>query len=336
MSKQQPHEFMSPVWRDGIFKGRVAFVTGGAGDICSAQTRALVYLGADACIIGRNVEKTEAAAIDIAKVRKGARVIGIGNVDVRNFETLKKAADRCVAELGSIDFVIAGAAGNFVSPIAGLSPNAFKAVIDIDTLGTFNTMKATIDHLVESAAAHISPNDDNSPPGGRFLAISATFHYTGLPLQAHVSAAKAGVDAIVGSVALEYGPRGVMANVIAPGPIEGTEGMERLASTDAIKEERESANALQLRPGIRGGSPGIPSGRWGTVRDIADATVFLFSAAADNVNGHVLVVDGGSWRRQGGSMGVGLDPGMQYPSFLLSGEVSNKVKDGRKTTSSKL
>ena len=63
-------------------------MTGGAGDICSAQTRALVYLGADACIIGRNAEKTEAAAIDIAKVRQGARVIGIGNVDVRNVSLL--------------------------------------------------------------------------------------------------------------------------------------------------------------------------------------------------------------------------------------------------------
>jgi len=59
-------------------------VTGGAGDICSAQTRALVYLGANACIIGRNVDKTEKAAADIAKVRDGARVIGIGAVDVRN------------------------------------------------------------------------------------------------------------------------------------------------------------------------------------------------------------------------------------------------------------
>lgn len=63
---------------------RVLFITGGAGTICSAQTRAMVHLGADACIIGRNPEKTEQAAKDIAKVRSGARVIGIGNVDVRN------------------------------------------------------------------------------------------------------------------------------------------------------------------------------------------------------------------------------------------------------------
>ncbi len=230
----------------------------------------------------------------------------------------------------------AGAAGNFVAPLAGLSPNAFKTVIDIDTLGTFNTMKATIDHLVASAAQHPSPNPDNTPPGGRFLAISATFHYTGLPLQAHVSAAKAGVDNIVTSVALEYGPRGVMANVIAPGPIEGTEGMQRLSSAEAVAAEAAEADEMQLRPGVRGGAPGIPSGRWGTVRDIADATVYLFSAAADNVNGHVLVVDGGAWRRQGGSMGVGLDPGMQYPRFLLTGEHSSRVKDGRAKKASKL
>jgi FlaA1/EpsC-like NDP-sugar epimerase len=104
---------------------RVVFVTGGAGSICSAQTRALVHLGANACIIGRNVEKTEKAAKEIALVRKGAKVLGIGAVDVRNvsaicssaprlaatdaasqLESLQKAADRCVQELGAIDFVM--------------------------------------------------------------------------------------------------------------------------------------------------------------------------------------------------------------------------------------
>ncbi|EFX00623.1 short chain dehydrogenase reductase [Grosmannia clavigera kw1407] len=307
---------------DLLAEGRVAFVTGGAGDICSAQTRALVYLGADACIIGRNVTKTEAKAKDIATVRKGAKVIGLGNVDVRNFESLKQAADRCVAELGSIDFVIdsAGAAGNFVSSLAGLTSNGFKAVMDIDTLGTFNTIKATVDHLAVSASRHPSPNATAEPPGGRLLAVSATFHYTGLPLQAHVSAAKAGVDSLMASVALEYGPRGMLANVIAPGPIVGTEGMSRLSTVDTAESAQMSA---------RGGAPHIPSGRWGTVRDIADATVFLFSAAADNITGHVLVVDGAAWRRQTGSVGVGLGPGMEYPNYLL-GDGSND--NGQKPT----
>lgn len=85
---------------------KVVFCTGGAGSICSAQVRALVYLGANAAIIGRNVEKTEQMAKDIATARKGAKVIGIGAVDVRKPELLQAAANRTVEELGSIDFVM--------------------------------------------------------------------------------------------------------------------------------------------------------------------------------------------------------------------------------------
>ena len=85
---------------------KVVFCTGGAGTICSAQVRALVYLGANACIVGRNVAKTEAMATDIATARKGAKVLGIGSVDVRQAESLQDAVERCVRELGSLDFVM--------------------------------------------------------------------------------------------------------------------------------------------------------------------------------------------------------------------------------------
>lgn len=84
----------------------MVFCTGGAGTICSAQVRALVHLGANACIIGRNVEKTERMAQDIATARPGAKVIGIGSVDVRQLESLQQAVERCVKELGGIDFVM--------------------------------------------------------------------------------------------------------------------------------------------------------------------------------------------------------------------------------------
>ena len=87
-------------------ENKVVFCTGGAGSICSAQVRAMVHLGANACIIGRNVEKTEKAAVDIATARKGAKVIGVGAVDVRSIQSLQAAADRCVGELGGIDFVM--------------------------------------------------------------------------------------------------------------------------------------------------------------------------------------------------------------------------------------
>src|ERR1700712_5157080 len=85
---------------------KVVFCTGGAGTICSAQVRALVHLGANACIIGRNVEKTESMAKSIATARKGAKVIGLGAIDVRRIGDLEKAADICVKELGGIDYVM--------------------------------------------------------------------------------------------------------------------------------------------------------------------------------------------------------------------------------------
>ena len=117
-------EYLSSVWKDGIFgkiirpsvlysvanpeclDNKVVFCTGGAGSICSVQVRALVHLGANACIIGRNVEKTERMAQGIATARKGAKVLGLGAVDVRKYDSLERAVDRCVKELGAIDFVM--------------------------------------------------------------------------------------------------------------------------------------------------------------------------------------------------------------------------------------
>lgn len=85
---------------------KVVFCTGGAGSICSAQVRALVNLGANAAIIGRSIEKTQNAAADIATSRPGAKVLGLGGVDVRKPEDLQAAAEKTAKELGSIDFVM--------------------------------------------------------------------------------------------------------------------------------------------------------------------------------------------------------------------------------------
>ena len=147
--------------------------------------------------------------------------------------------------------------------------------MDIDVLGSYNTVKATLPHLVTSASKHQSDGKIASPTGtgGRIIFISASFHYTGMPLQTQVSVAKAGVDALSNNVALELGPRGVTSNVISPGPIAGTEGMERLSKADDL--------AASLKR--------VPLGRWGTVKEISDATVYLFSDAGNFVNGQTLV-----------------------------------------------
>ncbi|CZT14783.1 probable reductases with broad range of substrate specificities [Ramularia collo-cygni] len=304
-------DFISNVWRDGIFTNKVLFCTGGAGTICSIQVRAFVALGGNAYIIGRNEEKTQKMAKDLMTARPGSKVIGQGGVDVRDPEKLKASADKCAKELGGIDFAIAGAAGNFLAPISQLSANAFRTVLEIDTLGSYNTVKAVMPHLVESAKKN--PNTGRQQAagtGGRIIFVSASFHYTGSPLQAHAAAAKAGVDQIAHAVAIEYGPLGVTSNVITPGPIAHTEGMERLS-----KQDPESAKAS---------ARAIPIGRWGEVKEIADATVYLFSDAGNYVNGNTLVVDGGQWRVSGASHGGS----WQYPDFLISGAAVEGVKRG--------
>ena len=163
--------------------------------------------------------------------------------------------------------------------MTALSANAFKTVVDIDLLGSYNTVKAVLPHLRATAS---------TAPGGvtkKILFVSATMHYTGIPFQAHAAAAKAGVDALSATLAVELGPLGISSNVIAPGPIRGTEGMARLKGPGKSEKDIDEA---------------IPLQRQGAVKDIADATVWLLSEAGDWVTGAVVVVDGGNWRMQSG------------------------------------
>ncbi|KAL6897429.1 hypothetical protein GGI43DRAFT_385298 [Trichoderma evansii] len=268
-----PENFISGLWKEGIFSNRVVFCTGESSDICSSQVRALVYLGANACIIGRNKEKAERVAADIATSRRGAKVLGYGNVDVRDLSNLEAAVKKCVAELGGIDFVIAGAAGIFLAPFLKLSANAFKTVIDIDLMGSWNTIKATVPYLLEYARKH--PGS-----GGRIIFLSATLHYTSAPLNTNGTVAKAGVDILSAQVAVELGPYGITSNVISPGIIEGTEGQKRLFAKGSQRTIEQ-----------------IPLGRFGTV--------FIFSEAGCYMNGTVQAVDGGAWRIGGNNLSPG-------------------------------
>lgn len=251
------------IWKPDIFKGKVVFVTGGAGTICRVQTEAMVLLGADAAIVGRNKQKTDAAAAEIATLRPGAKVISCPDTDVRDVKSIAKAVEATVQQLGRIDYVIAGAAGNFLADFNHLSSNAFASVVNIDLLGSYNTVKATFNELRKNK--------------GAILFVSATLHYYGVPFQVHVGAAKAGVDALSNALAVELGPLGIRSNCIAPGPIAGTEGLERL-----VKDKDACTKKVPLQ-------------RMGSTRDIAEATVYLFSPAASYVTGTVHVVDGGSW-----------------------------------------
>ena len=255
---------MKSVFRSDILEGKVAFITGGGSGICKGIAEAFLAHGARATIVGRKADRLSAAAEEM-KAASGRDVLA-APCDVRKPEEVDAALQATLDRFGRIDVVVNGAAGNFLAPAAALSSNGFKTVMEIDTVGTWNVCRASFEKYLRDHGGHI-------------LNITATLHYAATPLQVHASAAKAGVDAITRTLAVEWGPLGIQVNGIAPGPIDGTEGMTRLAPGGM----REAT--IQ----------GVPLRRLGTVEDVANCALYLTSGAASYVNGETVVVDGGAW-----------------------------------------
>lgn len=250
------------IFADGVLRGRVAFVTGGGTGITGGVARAFAEAGASVALVSRKMEHLVPAAQLINE--NGGNALAVA-ADVRQPAEVENAIAKTVAEFGKIDIVVNGAAGNFLCKAEELSPNGFGTVVDIDLKGTFNVCRAAFAQLKENR--------------GQILNISATLHYLGTPMQLHVSAAKAGVDALTRNLAVEWGRYGIRVNAIAPGPIEDTEGMQRLVPEPV--RERLKKN--------------VPLGRFGRIADIENAALFVCSDAGSFINGEVLVVDGGHW-----------------------------------------
>ena len=243
------------VFRHDVLASRVVLLTGGGTGIGRGIAAAYARLGADVAIVSRKQDVLEATAAELG--RNTGRAVLAFAADVRDPDAIGRAVRATVERFGKLDTLVNGAAGNFLAPAAALSPNGFRTVVDIDLNGTFNALKQTGDGLIVN--------------------ISATLHYHGTPLQIHASAAKAGVDAVTRNLAVEWGRFGIRVCGIAPGPIAETEGMRRLAPGELGAKARAA----------------IPAGRFGAIDEIAAAAVFLRSAGAAYISGHVLVVDGG-------------------------------------------
>ncbi|MDD5036832.1 MAG: SDR family oxidoreductase [Methylococcaceae bacterium] len=250
------------IFASGILTGQHALITGGGSGINFRIAQRFAAQGAKVSIIGRSLEKSQAAARDIEQ--GGGQAEGF-SADVREFGMIATAVEDACARFGDLDIVVAGAAGNFVAEAAGMSANGFKTVIDIDLLGTYNTLRAAYARLRR--------------PGASLLAISAVQSMMPTAGQAHVCAAKAGIDMLVRCLSVEWGAEGIRCNAIAPGPVAGTEGMVRLAP------EGDASMARILE--------GIPMQRYASRDEIADLALFLVSGAASYINGTCISIDGG-------------------------------------------
>lgn len=243
-----------------LFAGRTAFLTGGGSGINLGIARCFARLGAAVAICGRSQERLDAASSELRSL--GANVYA-RSADVRQPDQLTAAIDETSTALGDIDILVCGAAGNFLAQADQLSPNGFKTIMDIDLLGSFNASRLAFNQLKRTR--------------GSILFVSAPMAYMPHANQAHVGAAKAGVEMLMKTLALEWGPHGIRCNSIVPGLVDNTEGMRRISGNC---DNAKFINHIPLR-------------RMGVVEEIGHAAAFLASPLAAYITGTTLWVDGG-------------------------------------------
>jgi len=278
------------IFRNDVLKGQLALITGGGSGIGLAIANRLAMAGADIAIASRRADLCAAEAEAIAKAH-GVRAIGLG-LNVRDPESVRA----CFAEAAKrmdrdhIDILVNNAAGNFYFPSHMLSDNQWKAVLEIDLYGTF--------HCTREAYAYMKQR------GGSILSISMTLHNTGWACMLPACAAKAGIDALTRTLAIEWGRHKIRVNAIAPGYVE-TEGVKKAFSAGSSLDDFSH----------------IPLGRAGRPEEIGDLAVFLSSPAAAWITGEIVVIDGGSQLSAGGR---GADPEKLEQMILASPEFQRR------------
>jgi len=244
------------------FDDKHVLVFGGTTGINFGIADAFAAQGATVTVASRKPENVRHA---IERLSRHGRPAYGACADVRDFAACGAALEEAVARSGPLDVLVSGAAGNFLCEAKDMSYNGFRVVVDIDLVGTFNVMRQAFAHLRR--------------PGASVINVTAPQSSIPMRYQAHACAAKAGVDQLTRVLALEWGPEGVRVNAISPGPIAGTEGVDRLMGRgDAARDAAVGSVPLQ---------------RFGELDDVANLALFLASPYAGFMSGAVIPCDGG-------------------------------------------
>ncbi|WP_310496006.1 SDR family oxidoreductase [Sandarakinorhabdus sp.] len=259
----------------GLMQGQKILVTGGGTGLGKSMAGAFSALGAEVVIWGRRGGVLDDTAAQIAAAT-GGKVTAMA-VDIRNGGAIDEAM-QTIFDAGPLTGLVNNAAGNFISPTEDLSPNAFNAIASIVAHGTFNTTVAAGRRWIEQGLK------------GNILSIVTTWVWTGGPFTVPSAMSKAGVTAMTQSLAQEWGPKGIRANAIAPGPFPTKGAWERLMPEPLMK-----------KTGAGTGASGIPMGRMGEHEELNNLAVFLMSPGCEYLTGAIIPIDGGQWLASNGN-----------------------------------
>jgi citronellol/citronellal dehydrogenase len=250
------------IFAQGLFQDRVALVTGGGSGIGLACATELAHLGAKVAICGRKLDKIQ-KAIETLKEHGAAdeRIFG-GSCDIRDPDQIAAFVGQVLDRFGQIDILINNAGGQFPSPAEGMSPKGWEAVIRNNLNGTFFMTR-------EVAVRSMIPRKK-----GRIVNVTALV-VRGFPGMSHTGAARAGVENLTRSLAIEWAPHNIRVNAVSPGTIRSS-GTDQYG--EAVLEVARKA---------------IPLKRLGTPEEVARVILFLASDQNDFVTGSVYGIDGG-------------------------------------------
>jgi NAD(P)-dependent dehydrogenase (short-subunit alcohol dehydrogenase family) len=252
----------------GTFDGQSVFITGGGTGLGRAIATEFARLGASIVIASRKPEHLEAGEAAMTEV--GARVRTVA-CDIREPEQIAAAFEEATDAFGLPSVLVNNAAANFPVPAEDMSPNAWRTVVDITLNGTFFCAR-------EFGRRHF---EAGTP--GSIVNIGASYAWTGGPGFAHSAAAKAGVKNLVETLAVEWGPYGILVNGLVPGLFPHDD------MTADIRGNLDRTNEKDVCQ---------PALRVGRTRELGWAATFLASPYARFISGHTLVVDGANWQRR--------------------------------------
>ncbi|MFO0563599.1 MAG: SDR family oxidoreductase [Polyangiales bacterium] len=257
---QAPRGAIESPFRKDLFRDRVVIVTGGGTGIGRAVAEELGLLGAKIAICGRRSEPLEETSK--ALEAKGISVFS-ATCDIRDAEAVSAYVAAVLAKFGRIDVLINNAGGQFPSPASVMKPKGFEAVVRNNLVGTFN-----VTHAVANQA--MIPQKS-----GRIVNVIANV-FRGFPGMAHTGAARAGVDNLTKSLAVEWAPHNIQVTSVAPGTIESS-GTDRYPPELLVKARQQT-----------------PARRLGTPEEVAHLVAYLASDAADYITGSTIYIDGGA------------------------------------------